>query len=793
MLQRVQAKSLRVALTNILGLVFTISPLLGCSGISQTVTCNGASLDNGVSANPCATGGSTSGANTGGALSIGGGSSGTGGSTLSNTGALDGGQVTGDNGGAVKGENSEVDIPQGAIVGGITVTIDQGTSIAADGEWKYYPAGPPIRLGPSGTTFSKPVTVTLNYLPSIVGNRPDLFVVAHRDDLTQAVTFIHPSAISGSLVSVPATSFSTFQPVMYTELMAGVVRDRSTNLPLPGAQVFFYGSGYGNVIADANGAYSFTIEKLSSFGGALSGTLYTGTDGYFQAPTVSVSDLGAQSALPVVNDFTLLPSSPLVTGVVTDAASGLGVAGATVSFNRNPMSTFRGGATTVSVTTGSDGSYAIDPSYFAENPSGDFSVSLMVNATGYLGASQSLSFNPGPVTQNFALYSSSGALMTGTVRDRNTNAPIVGAGVFFYGSGDGNAVTDASGVYTFTASQLSSFGGALSGTLYVGADGYFQAPAVSVSALGAQSALPVVNDFTLLPSSPLVTGVVTDSRSGLGVAGATVSFNRNPMSTFRGGATTVSVTTGSDGSYAIDPSYFAENPSGDFSVSLMVNATGYLGASQSLSFNPGPITQNFALNSSSGVLMTGTVRDRNTNDPIVGAGVFFYGSGDGNAVTDASGVYTFTVSQLSSFGGGLSGTLYVGSNGYFEAPTVSVSNLGAQPSLPVVNDFTLLPSGPLVTGVVTDSKSGLGIAGATVSFNRNPMSTFRGGATTVSVTTSSDGSYAIDPSYFAENPSGDFSVNLMVNATGYLGATQSLSFHDGPVVENIQLTSGTSG
>ena len=692
---------------------------------------------------------------------------------------------------AVTGENSQVVVPPGANGAGITITIEQGTAIPTQGEWTYSPAGAPVRFGPTGATFSKPVEITLTYESSLVGAREDLFVVAHRDDLTHAVTFIHPDSIVGSQVSVSATSFSTFQPVMYRELMTGVVRDRTTSQPVSGAQVFFYGTGYGNAVTDASGAYSFTIEKLSSFGGALSGTLYVGTDGHFEAPAIAVTDLGSQASLPVVNDVTLLPNPPLVTGVVTSTQDGTPIAGANISFSRTPMSTFRGGATTVAVTTGGDGRYAIDASYFAENPSGDYGVNLMVNAPGYLGVTKSLTFHDGPVTQDFALNSSTGSLMTGVVRDRNTNAPIAGAGVFFYGTGYGNAVTDANGAYALTVAQLSSFGGALSGTLYVGANGYFEAPPIAVTDLGSQPSLPVVNHVTLLPSPPLVTGVLTSKQGGTPIAGATISFSRNPMSTFRGGVTTESVTSVGDGTYAIDPSYFAENPSGDFTVNLMVNPSGYLGAAKSLTFHDGPVTQDFALNSSVGDLMTGVVRYLNTNAPVVGAGVFFYGTGYGNAVTDATGTYAFTVDKLSSFGGALSGTLYIGATGYFEAPTISVSDLAAQPSLPVVNDATLLPSGPVVTGVITDANSAAPIAGATISFSRSPMSTFRGGTTTVSVTSGSDGRYAIDASLFAENPSGDFTVNLMVNASGYLGGTRNVTFNTGPVTEDFQLRSAT--
>jgi hypothetical protein len=711
--------------------------------------------------------------------------------------------VTPGNGGTFTGHDAQVHVPDGAADGDIVVTIDEGTGVAEDGEWTFYAAGPPIALGPSGTTFSEPVEVTLTFSPEVVGDRPDLLVVAHRDDLTDQVTFIHPDSIDGNAITVSATSFSTFQPVMYRELMAGTVLDRVSNQPVAGAELFFYGTGYGNAVADANGVYSFTLENVTLFGGELAGTLYAGTWGFFQAPSVAISDLGAQLALPVVTDFTLLPSPPLVTGAVTDSMTEQGISDAVVSFTRNPMSMFRGGGTTEQVTTDSSGNYAIDASYFGENQANEFSVNLMVDVDGYLGTSAQLQFQS-PITRDFALNSDTGPLLTGVVRDRDTNQPIPNAEVFFYGSGHGTVTADGNGVYTFTADDLSSFGGGLSGTLYVGSDGYFEAPSIPIDDLGSQPSLPVVNDIELLPAPPLVEGTITDSATGYGLAGVVVSFTRTPASMYRGGGTTEQVITDSSGNYAIDPSYFAETSDGNFSVSLMINAPDYLGVTKQYELHlaatdagadggaSSTAIADFALNSSTGPLLTGTVTDRVTSDPIPGAEVFFYGSGHGRTVANGLGQYVLTIEDITSFGGGLSGTLYVGSGGYFEGVPIPVSDLGTQSSLPVVNNLTLQPSSPLVTGTVTDSVSNLPIADAVVSFTRNPMSTYRGGGVTEQVLTDNAGHYAIDASYFAESSLGDFTVNLMVNAPTYLGASSSRDFNGGPIVADIELTPGVS-
>jgi len=381
-------------------------------------------------------------------------------------------------------------------------------------------------------------------------------------------------------------------------------------------------------------------------------------------------------------------------------------------------------------------------------------------------------------------------VLQGKVTDRVTGLPIAGAGAFFYGGGYGFATTDSSGIYRFTSADIQSFGGALTGNLYVGASGYFEAPPAAVPDLGTQSILPVIRDFTLASGGTVVRGTVRNSSTGAPIAGAAVSFSRNPMSTFRGGGTTVSVSTAADGTYVIDSSNFNESGrSSGFSVNFGLTAPGYLGASRSVSFTAFPRTEDFNLTPAVSVVLQGKVTDRVTGLPIAGAGAFFYGGGYGYATTDSSGIYRFTSGDIISFGGALSGNLYMGVSGYFEAPPAVVPDLGAQSSLPVIRDFTLATGGTMVRGTVRNSSTSAPIAGAAVSFSRNPMSTFRGGGTTVSVTTAADGTYAIDSSYFNESGrSSGFSLALGLTAAGYLGASRSISFTAFPRTEDFNLT-----
>ena len=573
------------------------------------------------------------------------------------------------------------------------------------------------------------------------------------------------------------------------DLVTGVIRDRLTNAPLAGVTVFFYGSAYGSVTTDALGQYLIRNTDLVQFGGPVSGTLYIGKPGYLEAPLIAVTDLAQQPTLPVLADATLLPSGPLVQGRVTDATTGAGLAGAQVTYNRSPMSTWNGGATTMVAMTDANGDYAIDASAFNESGlASGFTVNLQVNATGHVGTTQSASFTA-PITRNFALAPAAAPVIVGTVTDRLTLAPVAGATVFFYGTGWGSTTTDAAGQYAFSVPDLHASNGAITGSLYIGKQGYYEAPIVNVPDLSTQPSLPIACNASLLPGSPVVLGRVTDVASGAGLAGAQISFNRSPMSTWNGGATTMVVVADAHGDYAIDASCFNESGlTSGFTVNLRVNATGYLGAADAATFTATPWVRNFAMRSSAGPLMTGTVIDRATLDPIQGATVFFYGSGFGSVTTDASGSYTFTLADLNLFGGSIWGTLYIGKDSYFEALPISVTDLAQQPSLPVVADAMLTPGGSIVTGTVTSASTGNPIQGATILFSRNPPSTFLGGATTLSVTTDALGQYKIDASAFNESGlTGGFNIQLQANAPGFLGASSSASFSAWPIVRNFNL------
>ena len=385
-------------------------------------------------------------------------------------------------------------------------------------------------------------------------------------------------------------------------LIRGAVTDRETGQPIANARVFMYGSVYSTVFTNGAGIYTFRASDLSSSnGGPIWGTLYVGTTGYFEARPVAVSDLSTQPSLPVVRDFTLLPSGQLIQGVVRNATTGLGISGALVSFYPNPYSTFQAEGAQRWVLTSADGSYAIDSSFFNESGlTSGFSANMAVSAAGHLGAARGIQFTTYPSVQDFDLQDLPDTLISGMVTDRETGQAIANARVFFYGSAYGAVFTNGAGIYSFGASDFWSSNGPnvpIWGTLYVGTTGYFEAPPVAVSDLSTQTSLPVVRDFTLLPSGQLIQGVVRNATTGLGISGALVSFYPNPYSTFRAEGSQRWVMTSADGSYAIDASFFNESGlSSGFSAHMAVSAASHLGTSRGIQFTTYPSLQDFGLN-----------------------------------------------------------------------------------------------------------------------------------------------------------------------------------------------------
>lgn len=216
-----------------------------------------------------------------------------------------------------------------------------------------------------------------------------------------------------------------------------------------------------------------------------------------------------------------------ITGHVTYATTGTGIAGATVQYG--------GGSTT----TDPDGSYTL-----ASVPAGQHTVA--VSAGGYASASKTLTVSAGQsATLDFTLVEP--GTITGQVRD-TLGAAIAGATLTFAG---GSTTTNANGDYT--VANIASGNQSITAT----ANSFTTATQTAVVPPNGS----VVADFVLSVAPSYIAGEVINGVTDLPIAGATVSY-------FGG-----TVTTDALGRYNI--LNVLPGP-----VSLTASAPGYVGATQ---------------------------------------------------------------------------------------------------------------------------------------------------------------------------------------------------------------------
>lgn len=228
-----------------------------------------------------------------------------------------------------------------------------------------------------------------------------------------------------------------------------------------------------------------------------------------------------------------------------------------------------------------------------------------------------------------------------------------------------------------------------------------------------------------------VTGTVTDSLTGLPVAGTTVSANG------------VTATTATNGSYTLNKASLGSYP-------ISATAAGYVSNTANITVNPAATTQqNLALTPQPGSI-TGTVRDSVTNQPIVGAQVAFSG---GTTSTDANGTYSFSG---------------VGEGSY--TLTSSVANYATQAQAVTVSpgansqrDIGLAPLPGSIAGTVSDAQTRAPLPSATVSYSAGSSTSMSSGG--YSLTNVTEGTYTVTAS-----------------ASGYSSLSQSISVGPGAAV-----------
>ncbi len=279
-------------------------------------------------------------------------------------------------------------------------------------------------------------------------------------------------------------------PAVWASLF-GTVLDAHTGLAIPGATVTD-----GEIVRTtlADGVYNMPVVPSGAQ------TVEATATGYVTSSLDIILDPGEQRTL----DLPLVPIAyGGITGAITDSASSLPVAGATVAC----------GAATA--TSGPDGRYVL-----AVTPGAGLTVT--VTAAGYQprsvsGVSATVS---SLVTLDIAVDPLPKGTITGVVKAEDTLAPVSGATVT---CGAVTATTAADGTYS-----LANIYEGTEHSVTATASGFYPATQTGVSVTGGQT---TVVDILLPPIVGSIVGTVTGTTTELPISGATVACGSTTATT----------------------------------------------------------------------------------------------------------------------------------------------------------------------------------------------------------------------------------------------------------------------
>ncbi len=320
-------------------------------------------------------------------------------------------------------------------------------------------------------------------------------------------------------------------------IIKGVITDASTGLPLGGVLIETSGAVTLSTSTSIDGSFRFvsppgeiTITvSLSGYESVVgTGSVTAGGTLYF-SPALHPD--GSGSGDPSVR----------IIGAVADASTNLAIAGATISIVD----------TTYSSATDGQGQFILSGIDAGE-------LKIQISAPGYLMANALVlapagsTIDLGVVNLPKVIASGSTALM-GSVVDRHTSAPIIGASVMMSASGL-QTLTDNNGAFLLEGIS----GGDV--VIDISAGGYQQ---LSLKTTTVANATVNIGSVELEPSivyaTTTISGFVSDVNTGMPIAGANVVVE----------GTALSATTNSEGYYTlsgVEPLNF----------SLFVSAAGYV-------------------------------------------------------------------------------------------------------------------------------------------------------------------------------------------------------------------------
>ncbi|MGA2682415.1 MAG: carboxypeptidase-like regulatory domain-containing protein [Candidatus Bathyarchaeia archaeon] len=449
-----------------------------------------------------------------------------------------------------------------------------------------------------------------------------------------AANLIITMLLIGAIAGVSSYAFQSSLNSATSKTVYGL-----TNTPVAGADVSASGDGgSGSAIANAQGQYNIT-----SFLDTGIYSVVASAPGYIdqQVDNVVVT-AGAQTS----NVNIMMNVSGAISGKVTDAVTGLPLSFALVTVESAD------GMSTGTAITDANGNYQI----IQNLQTGIYNATAesFLGATGYLSQTKTnIAITAGSMTnnQNFALAYS--GIITGTVTDAVTHAPLQGIDVFCESS-DGTfsdfAVTNSAGQYTMK-DHLGT--GTYNVTTFF-ATGYLENTVSGIVVTAGQTTAAA--NLALSPSG-VITGTITNSANGQPLSGATVIAST-------AGGFFGSATTDSSGTYKINTNL----GTGSYTIEAFYGASFNLYPS-SVNVVAGQTTSN--VNFQFAVTPSGTITGKVTSSgaPIDGAYITVQGpSGSNSNYTDSNGNYIIS----SGLGTGLY-TVNVTATGYVSQQQSGVS------------------------------------------------------------------------------------------------------------------------
>jgi hypothetical protein len=520
------------------------------------------------------------------------------------------------------------------------------------------------------------------------------------------------------LSSAPLTINVAISKIITTTI-SGVVSDSAAGTPLSGVIVRLNNTSRDTTGAD--GAYSFTGVRTGSQ--SIQASL-TG----FVSKTAQVS---VASADPVTANIALVKVVyAKVSGVVKDSTAGTPISGAVVRLGNSRRDT-----------TGADGAYSFD-----SVASGTYQI--QVSKTNYPTTTTSVTVSSNTaITSDILITGYSYVKVSGIVSDSATGTALAGA-VVSLGSGmtAERDTTGADGAFSFDSIRSGS-----------------QTLSVSIANYNSKTVQLTVGSAAVTANVALVaivygsvSGVVTDTATGLPITGAIVRI---------GNSTTQIDTTGADGAFSI-----ANVRTGNQTIRASASKYTTKTAQVTVTANTAA-TANFALTAIIYSAVSGIITDSAKATPLAGA-IVRIGNGMNGRVdtTGADGVYAIADVAVGNQIISVTCAKYAG-----KTAQVAVAD-----TTPVKKDFALVALViTSVSGIVTDSAKGTPLAGVEVrigSSNGNYQYD----------TTSADGKYQ-----FAEVAAG--SVPMKITATGYAVRRDTLAITGtAAVTHNIALSVKTA-